>query len=220
MRCGAQSRDEISAWSTPLIADVKGKKQVIISATNKVRAYNPEDGKVIWECAGLGYNVIPHPTQHNDTVLVMSGYRDPKLMAIRLGREGDLTGSDAVLWSQTRGMSYTASPVLHDNKFYALTDNGMLSCFNATTGEPYYHQQRLPQPDNFKASPVAAGGNLYLASESGVITVIKMGEKFEIVATNTLADQMFVASPVVAEGEMFLRSETHLFCVSDGKQSK
>jgi outer membrane protein assembly factor BamB len=211
------SRDEISAWSTPLIADVKGKKQVIISASNKVRAYDPENGKQIWECAGLGSNVIPHPAQHNDTVLVMSGHRDPKLMAVRLGREGDLTGSDAVLWSQTRGTAYTASPVLHDNKFYALTDNGMLSCFNATTGEPYYHQQRLPNPDNFKASPVAAGGNLYLASESGVVTVVKLGEKFEIVATNTLADQMFVASPIVAEGEMFLRSKTHLFCVSDGK---
>ncbi|HKQ92935.1 MAG TPA: PQQ-binding-like beta-propeller repeat protein [Blastocatellia bacterium] len=211
------SRDEISAWSTPLIADVKGKKQVVISATKKVRAYNPEDGKLIWECAGLGSNVIPHPTQHNDTVLVMSGHRDPKLMAVRLGREGDLTGSDAILWSQTRGTSYTASPVLHDNKFYSLTDNGMLSCFNATSGEPYYHQQRLPQPDNFKASPIAAGGNLYLASESGVVTVIKMGEKFEIVATNTLTDHMFVASPVVAEGELFLRSKTHLFCVSDGK---
>jgi len=211
------SRDEMSAWSTPLIADYKGQKQVVISATKKVRAYNPEDGKLIWECAGLGSNVIPHPTQHNDTVLVMSGHREPKLMAIRLGREGDLTGSDAVLWSHTRGMSYTASPVLHDNKFYSLTDNGLLSCFNATTGEPYYHQQRLPQPDTFKASPVAAGGNLYTASESGVVTVIKMGEKFEVVATNTLTDHMFVASPVVAEGELFLRSKTHLFCVSDGK---
>jgi outer membrane protein assembly factor BamB len=138
-------------------------------------------------------------------------------MAIRLGREGDLTGSDAILWTQTRGICYTTSPVLRDNKLYTLTDNGLLSCFNATTGEPYYHHRRLPQPDNFKASPVAAGANLYLASESGVITIIKLGEKFEVVATNTLADQMFVASPVVAEGEMFLRSKTHLFCVSDGK---
>ncbi|MGH9754857.1 MAG: PQQ-binding-like beta-propeller repeat protein [Blastocatellia bacterium] len=212
------SRDEASAWSTPLIADIKGKKQVIISATNKVRAYVPENGKLIWECGGLGSNVIPHPTQHNDIVLAMSGHRNPKLMAIRLGREGDLTDSDAVLWSQTRGTSYTASPVLHDNKFYTLSDNGMLSCFNATTGEPYYQQQRLPQPDTFKASPIAAGGNLYTASESGVITVIKMGEKLEVVATNTLADQMFVASPVVAEGELFLRSKTHLFCVSEGKR--
>jgi len=214
------NRDEMSAWSTPLIADIKGKKQIVISATKKVRAYDPDNGKPIWECAGLGSNVIPHPTQHNDTVLVMSGHREPKLMAIRLGREGDLTGSDAVLWSQTRGTSYTASPVLHDDKFYSLTDSGMLSCFNATTGEPYYHQQRLPKPDTFKASPVGAGGGLYLASESGVVTVVKMGEKFEILATNTLEDQMFVASPVVAEGELFLRSKTHLFCVSDGKQSK
>ena len=211
------TRDESSAWSTPLITDLKGKKSVVITASKKVRAYDPDNGKLLWECAGLGSNVIPHPAQHNDTVLVMSGHRDPKLMAIRLGREGDLTGSDAVLWSQTRGMSYSASPVLHDNKLYTLTDTGMLSCFNATTGEPYYHQQRLPQADSFKASPVGAGGNLYLASESGVVTVVKMGEKFEVAATNTLTDQMFVASPVVAEGEMFLRSKTHLFCVSDGK---
>jgi outer membrane protein assembly factor BamB len=211
------NRDEISSWSTPAVVDYKGKKQVVISASNKVRAYNPEDGKVVWECAGLGSNVIPQPIQHNDTVLVMSGHRDPKLMAIRLGREGDLTGTDAVLWSHTRGTSYTASPVLHDNKFYALTDNGTLNCYDATTGKPYYQQQRLPQADSFKASPVGAGDKLYLASESGVVTVVKMGEQFEVLATNTFEDQMFVSSPVVAEGALILRSKTHLFCVGEGK---
>jgi outer membrane protein assembly factor BamB len=210
-------RDEMSSWSTPFIADYKGKKQVIISATKKVRSYEPETGKLIWECAGLGANVIPQPVQYNDTVLVMSGFRDPKLMAIRLGKEGDLTGTDAVLWSQTRGLSYTPSPVLDDNKYYTLTDTGMLSCFNATTGEPYYQQQRLLQADSFKASPVGAGGRLYLASENGTVTVVKMGEKFDVLATNTMADQFFVASPVVVEGDLFLRSKTHLFCVSDGK---
>jgi outer membrane protein assembly factor BamB len=210
------SRDEMSAWSTPFIAEHKGRKQVIISATKKVRAYEPDSGKLIWECAGLGSNVIPQPVQHNDTVLVMSGHRDPKLMAIRLGREGDLTATDAVVWSQTRGTSYTASPVLHDGKLYTLTDNGTLSCFNATTGEPYYHQKRLPQPDSFKASPTGADGKLYLASESGVVTVIKMGEQFEVLATNTFENQMFVSSPVVVSGELFLRSKTHLFCISDG----
>ncbi len=211
------TRDEMSAWSTPLIADYKGKKQVVVSATKKVRAYEPETGKLIWECAGLGLNVIPHPVQFNDSVLVMSGYRDPKLMAVRLGKEGDLTGTDAVLWSQTRGLSYTPSPVLNDGKYYTLTDTGMLSCFNAATGEPYYHQQRLPQADSFKASPTGAGENLYLASENGTVTVIKMGEKFQIVHTTNFDDQFFIASPVVAEGELYLRSKTHLFCISDGK---
>ncbi len=211
------NRDEQSSWSTPLIADYKGKKQLIVSATKKVRAYEPETGKLIWECAGLGANVIPHPIQFNDTVLVMSGFRDPKLMAVRLGKEGDLTGTDAVIWSQTRGLSYTPSPVLKDNKYYTLTDTGMLSCFNATTGEPYYHQQRLPQTDSFKASPTGAGDNLYLASENGVVSIIKMGEKFEVVNSTTFTDHFFIASPVVAEGELYLRSKTHLFCISDGK---
>jgi len=211
------SRDEQSSWAAPYIVDVKGKKQLVISASKKVRAYDPTNGKLIWECAGLGSNVIPQPIQHNDSVLVMSGHRDPKLMAIRLGKEGDLSGTDAVLWSQTRGTAYTPSPVLHDNKYYTLSDNGLLSCFNATTGEPYYQQQRLPQTDSFKASPIAAGGNLYLASENGVVTVVKMGEKFDVVASNTLDDQMFVASPVVVEGDLYLRSKTHLFCISDGK---
>src|SRR5262245_33619780 len=61
-------RDEGSAWATPLIADYKGKKQVVISATKKVRAYDPENGKLIWECAGLGANVIPALVQQNDLV--------------------------------------------------------------------------------------------------------------------------------------------------------
>jgi outer membrane protein assembly factor BamB len=214
------SRNESSNWSTPLVVDFKGKKQVVVSATNKVRSYDPGNGKVLWECGGLGMNVIPMPVQQNDVVFAMSGFRDPKLMAIRLGREGDLTNTDAVVWSQTRGTSYTPSPLLHENKLYTLTDNGLVSCFNATTGEPYYHQKRLPQPDSFKASPVGAGDKFYLASESGVVTVLKLGEQFEVLATNTFEDQMFVSSPVVAEGELFLRSKTHLFCVSDGKRSK
>ncbi|MDQ3012709.1 MAG: PQQ-like beta-propeller repeat protein, partial [Acidobacteriota bacterium] len=151
-------REEVSAWAMPLLIEHKGRKQIVVSATNKVRAYAPEDGKVIWECAGLGVNVIPAPVWQGDLVYAMSGFRDPKLMAIRLGKEGDLTGSDAIVWSQTRGMSYTPSPVLHDNKIYTLTDNGMLSCFDAATGKPFYQQQRLPQAENFKASPIAADG--------------------------------------------------------------
>ncbi len=208
------NRDEMSAWSTPLVIDHKGKKQIVISATKKVRSYEPETGKVIWECAGLGTNVIPAPVQLNDTVLVMSGHREPKLMSIRLGREGDLTGTDAVLWSHTRGTAYTPSPVLHENKYYTLSDNGTLSCFNATTGEPYYQQQRLAQPDSFKASPIGADGKLYLASESGVVSVIKMGEQFAVLATNTFEDQMFISSPIVVEGKLYLRSKTHLFCIA------
>jgi hypothetical protein len=85
-----------------------------------------------------------------------------------------------------------------------------------TTGEPYYHQVRLPKPYNFKASPVGVNGKLYLASEEGDVIILRLGEKFEVVATNTLEDQMFIASPVIADSHLFLRSQNWLFCIGGG----
>lgn len=211
------SRQEISNWSTPLVVEHAGRKQVIVSASTKVRSYDLQTGKLIWDCAGLGLNTIPQPVYQDGVVYVMSGFRDPKLLAIKLGKEGDLTGTDSVLWSETRGLSYTPSPVLFEGKLYTLTDNGMLSCFDAKTGKPYYHQQRLPKPYNFKASPVGANGKLYLAAEDGDVVILKMGEKYEVLATNTLEDQMFVASPVILNGEIFLRGQNTLFCISEKK---
>ncbi len=210
-------RDERSSWSTPLGIEHAGRKQVVVTGTTKVRSYDPENGKVLWESAGLGANAIPVPVYQNGVVYVMSGFRDPRLMAIKLGKEGDLSGSDSIVWSHTRGLAYTTSPVLHDNKLYVVTDNGMISAFNATTGEPHYAQVRLPKAYNLKASPVGANGKLYLATEDGDVVVLRMGEKFEVIATNTLEDQVFIATPVIAGGEMFLRGQNHLFCISQKK---
>jgi len=207
-------RDEKSNWSTPLVLEYNGRRQIVVSASKAVRSYDFEIGDLIWECAGLGMNTIPQPVHQDDLVFVMSGYRNPKLMAIRLGREGDLTNSDAVVWSQTRGNSYTPSPVLHDNKLYVLTDNGLISCYNARTGEPYYHQVRLPKTYSFKASPVGANGKLYLASENEDVIVLRMGETFEVLATNTMPDQIFIATPAITGGEIFLRSQTRLYCIN------
>jgi outer membrane protein assembly factor BamB len=211
------AREEPSSWSTPLAIEHNGRTEIVVPATNKVRSYDPRTGKILWESGGLGSNVIPVPVTHNGMVYVMSGHRDPKLMAIKLGKEGDLTGSDAIAWSHTRGVAYTASPVLYENKLYIVTDNGMMSAFNATTGEPYYAQTRLPKAANLKASPVGANGKLYLATEDGDVLVLKMGEKFEVLATNTLQDQVFIATPVIAGGEIYLRGQTTLFAISEKK---
>ncbi|HEU0253481.1 MAG TPA: PQQ-binding-like beta-propeller repeat protein [Pyrinomonadaceae bacterium] len=211
------ARDERSSWSTPLAIEHNGRTEIVVSATNRVRSYDPETGKVLWESAGLGANAIPVPVHHNGIVYVMSGYRDPKMMAIKLGKQGDLTGSDAIVWSHTRGVPYTASPVLSDNKLYVVTDNGMVSAFNAITGEPYYAQTRLPKAYNLKASPIGANGKLYLATEDGDVVVLKMGEKYEVIATNHLSDQIFIATPAIAAGELFLRGQNTLFCISEKK---
>ncbi len=207
------TRDEVSSWSAPLVVTHNGARQVVVSASTKVRSYDPATGKLIWEAAGLGSNVIPAPVTANGMVYVMSGHRQPNLLAIRLGREGDLTSTDAIAWTNNRGNPYSSSPVLHENKLYFVTDSGMLSCLNALTGEAYYLQQRLPKAYNFKASPVGANGRLYLATEDDDVVVVKMGEKYEVLATNTLADQMFIATPAIAGGSLYLRSQDALYCI-------
>jgi len=209
------ARMENSSWSTTLVVEHAGARQLVVTADTKVKAYDADTGKVIWEVAGLGANPIPQPVQFRDMVLVMSGYRNPRLMAIRLGRTGDLTGTDAVVWETTRGTSYTATPALHEGRLYVIADNGMLSVFDAATGEPHYLQQRLPKPYNFKASPLVANGRVYLATEEGDVVVVKAGDTYEVLATNTLADQSFIASPIALDDDLFLRSRTHLFRIAD-----
>ncbi|MFN9262116.1 MAG: PQQ-binding-like beta-propeller repeat protein, partial [Acidobacteriota bacterium] len=177
-------RDEPSAWAPPLVLTHEGQKQIIVAATNKTRSYEFATGKLIWECAGLGTNVIPAPVTAKGLVYVMSGHRDPNLMAIRLGRKGDLTGTDAVVWQNKRANSYTPSPVLINDRLYFVSDNGFFSCLNALTGEVLF-QERLPKPYNFKASPVGVNGKLYLSTEEGDVLVMKMADKMELLATNT-----------------------------------
>ena len=81
------------------------------------------------------------------------------------------------------------------------------------TGQPHYLQQRLPKPYSLKASPVGVNGKLYIATEDGDVVVVKMGEKYEVLATNTLADQIFIATPAVAAGSLYLRGPGALFCI-------
>lgn len=208
-------RTDGTNWAAPLVVRHGGRKQIVVNSPRKVRAYDYETGKQIWETAGLGLNTIPRAVQHGDSVLVMSGFINPRLMAIRLGREGDLAGTDAIKWTATRALAYTTSPALYEGKLYFLTDNGMASAIDADSGAPVYQQVRLPKPYAIKASPVVAGGMLYFPTEDGDVVVAKVGPTLDVVATNTLTDQSFVASPAVAAGDIFLRSRTHLFRIHE-----
>jgi outer membrane protein assembly factor BamB len=198
-------------WSGPYITTHNGRKQIIVSASREVCGYDLETGALLWKARGLGQNTIPAPVAADGLVFVMSGYRDPNLMAIRLGREGDLTNTDAIVWQNQRGNSYTSSPVLYGGTLYVLTDTGMLSAFDAKTGKPYYQQMRLPKPYNFKSSPVGVNGKLYLASEDEDVIVVRMGENFEVLATNTIPGEMFIATPAVVDGDIYLRGRNTLY---------
>jgi outer membrane protein assembly factor BamB len=208
-------RDEITSWSTPIIAATGGKKQVIVNATRRIRGYDLDTGNLIWESEGMTSNVIPSPVHGNGMVYVMSGFRGSALQAIQLDKaQGDITGTDAVAWTLDKNTPYTPSPLLYDDYLYFFRINKeILSCYNALTGELYYGPERLEGVKGVYASPVGVDGRVYIVGRNGVACVIKHGPKFELLARNTL-DDSFDASPVIVGDELYLRGRTHLYCIA------
>ncbi len=209
-----QPRDEATGWSTPLIVEHDGRRQVIVNATRKVRSYDLLTGKQIWECAGQTANSIPTPVASAGVVYVTSGFKGNALQAIKLGRTGDLTGTDAILWSHNKNTPYVPSPLLVDNLLYVLSGNdAILSCFEAATGQTEFEHERLEGIHSVYASPVAAKDRVFVLSREGVCLVLKKGPKPEILATNRLDDQTD-ASLALAGKEVFVRGRHSLYCIA------
>ena len=209
-------RDEVSSWSTPAVIEFEGSPQLITSATNLIHSYDIETGKVLWECGGLTRNVIPSPVYSEGMVYLMSGYRGNALLAIDLSKaSGDITGSEAIVWSYDQNTPYTPCPVLMDGKLYFLkANNGYLTCLDAKDGTEHYTNQKLEGIKNIFTSPVGINDRIYIAGTNGVFSVVKQGEAFELLSQNSLDDQFF-ASPVIFENTLFLRGVKALYCVSE-----
>lgn len=207
-------RSEESSWDTPLIVEYAGKKQVIINASTKVRSYDLATGKELWVCGGQTGNSIPSAVASGEIVYAISGFRGAALQAIQLGRTGDLTGTDAVKWSYKQNTPYVPSPVLAGERLYFLSQRGaMLTCVDTRTGKPLFEAERLPGVFNAYASPVATKDRVYVLSREGKCTVLQLGDKPEILATNTLPEGTDASMAIVGD-ELLIRGKEHLYCIA------
>jgi len=206
------TRDEMDTWATPLIVEHAGRPQVVVNAMNRVRSYDLETGKIVWEGPGTTMNVIPSPVFGHGMVFIMSGFRGNNLKAIKLAEaRGDISTTGAIAWQLDRDTPYVPSPLLYDNILYFLkTNNGLLSAYDAVTGKPHYTVQRLPKAQEVFASPVGADGRIYVTGRDGVTMVLKHGPTYEVLAENTL-DDGFDASPALVGNEMYLRGFRYLY---------
>lgn len=111
-------------------------------------------------------NCIPIPIHANGIAYLMSGYRGQMLQAVRLaGANGDLQGSDHVVWQHTRSTSYVPSATLHNGRLYFLRGNtAVLSCLDAKTGDVLFEGRRLPGLRQVYSSPIGADGRIYITS--------------------------------------------------------
>lgn len=210
------NRDEPSAWATPLVVQFEGKTQIITNGKNRVRSYALKDGSLIWECGGQVSNVTPSPVATKDTVFCMSGYRGSALFALPLDATGDLTDTTKIKWSKRRGTPYVPSPLLYDGLLYFnQSNNPILSCVDAASGEVVIERTRMPGIRRLYASPVGAAGRIYFAGREGTTLVIERGPEFKVIATNRL-DEGADASPALVGNQLFLRGKSHLYCISSG----
>jgi len=209
-------RDEMTSWTSPLVVEHEDGAQVVTSATDAVRGYDVETGRLLWQDEGVTLNAIPSPVAADGVVFVTSGFRGSRLAAIDLSAaSGDIRGSDAVLWSVDRDTPYVSSPLLHDGLLYLLKSNsGVLTVFDARTGRRQYGPERLRGVRSVYASPVAADGRLYVTSREGTTLVLRAGPTFEVLASNTL-DDGFDASPAIVDGEIYFRGQRYLYCIAE-----
>jgi outer membrane protein assembly factor BamB len=210
-----KDRDEMTSWATPLGVEVGGRLQAIVNANSFVRAYDVQTGDVIWQCSGQTQNVVPTPVVGFGMVFCASGFRGSALQAIELGRTGDLTGTDAIVWQVNKATPYVPSPILYGDKLYVCSVNkAVVSCYDAKTGSPHFTEQRLAAVNDIYASPVGAAGRIYFVGRKGTTQVIPNTGSFEILATNVLDDEID-ASPAVVGDQIFLKGKKSLYCIGE-----
>lgn len=210
------SRDEVTSWATPLVLDHEGRTQVIVSGTGRIRAYDLATGAVVWECGGLSHNVVASPVAADGMVFAGSSYDTRAMIAIRLdGAKGDITGTDRVAWTRTRGTPYVPSPLLYRGSLYVLHHyQGILSRVSTRTGEEEGGPFRLREIRNVYASPVAAAGRVYITDLDGATLVISDAHPPEVLGVNHL-DDSFSASAALVGRELILRGERHLYSITE-----
>ena len=209
-------RNERTTWFSPIVVEQEGKPQVITTGTNRVRSYDLETGKLLWEGDGLTANAIPSPVAADGFAYLMSGFRGNELQAVHLAKAmGNISGSEAVVWEYGRDTPYVPSPLLYGDILYFLKSNdGILSAFNTKTGKAYYGPKRLQGVSGVYASIVGAADRIYIAGRNGTVNVVQHGSEFTIIAENTL-DDSFNASPAVVGSELYLRGGKYLYCIAE-----
>jgi outer membrane protein assembly factor BamB len=196
----------MNAYSTPIVIDVNGASQLITSGGTALIAYAPRDGKELWRCRHAGHSVVPRPVTGNGLVYFCTGYWNPALFAVRPTGQGDVTDSE-VVFTLRRAAPHNPSPLVVGNRLYMVSDLGVLTCADATSGKEIW-RERLS--GNFSASPTLADGRIFLLDEDATTFVVAPGDKFKLLSENHL-DGRALASPAFVNHAIYLRTDTHLY---------
>ena len=195
------------AYCTPLLIEVDGKKQAVIPGAQWVAGYDPDSGNELWRADhGSGFSVTPMAVYESGLVIFSTGFMDATFVAVDPGGSGDITSSGIAWRSPPKKAPRMPSLIARSGQIFAIADNGILRCLDAKTGQ-IINEKRIG--GNFSSSPLLAGGNLYLSSREGSITVVKCSSDLETIATNRFESSL-MASPILVGDDLLIRTEKKL----------
>lgn len=199
---------KIRSYVTPLIREIDGRTQMVLSGSKHILSLNPRDGSQHWVIQGPTEQYVASMVFDGKLLFMAAGYPTYHVMAIRPDGRGDVTESH-VAWHETKVACYVPSPVVVNGYLVVADDRGTVNCFAADSGERQW-QERLG--NHFSASLVTAAGLVYLVADDGRTKVVRPGPKLEVVADNPLGEFCF-SSPAIAHNRIYIRGEKHLFCI-------
>jgi len=218
-------REEVSSWGTPTIYEGKTRTELIANGSKAIRSYDPLTGKELWRLGPNSEITTPTPFVARDLIYVTSGYAPIQpIYAIRPGATGDISLKDGavtntfIAWSKQRGGPYMPTPLVYGDLLYTCSNQGVVTAYNADTGDRLYQERLGGKGGAFTASPIASDGKLYLMSEDGDVFVVKTGPKYELLSTNPVGEVM-MASPAISDGLVIVRGLKHVFAFGQAATS-
>ena len=209
-----RERDELPSWSTPVIAGSGDRAVLVTNSPKYIRGLDPRTGRELWRVPDGAEVKVPTPVVRGDMVVVSGGApRGRQFYGIRAGATEPAGGAERLAWTVDKGGPYTPTPIVLGDVLFVLGDNAVLSAYDVRSGR-LLHQGRVPDTGGaYSASPVAADGLLYLASEDGEIHVVRAGTRFELLGTNAMGEAL-MATPAIAGGMLIVRGARHVFGVN------
>ena len=212
-------RDEVPTWSSPLIQEIGGHRQVIVNGYKRMGSYDYETGQEIWWVMGGGDIPVPTPVAAHGLVFLTNAHGNlAPVVALQEDVKGNLAdvpeGQEprGTVWSVGKWGNYMQTPIVVGGLLFCCSDSGVVTCYEAKTGENYF-RERLPA-SGYTASPVASGGKLYFTGEEGAVQIIQAAKEYQLLATRSLGAQS-MATPAIQDGALFFRTRRGLICVAN-----
>ena len=195
-----KKREAKISWASPVLAEINGKYQVLLTADPIVAGYDSETGDEMWKVECMMGEVGPSVAFSDGLVFAANEYA--RLVAID-------PKTSSVVWENDEYLPEASSPLAYNGLLIVCTSYGVIACYDAKTGEMYWEDDA---GSTIYSSPVTDDGKLFIMDNDGVMRVYEMSKNLKKISENELGENSG-PTPAFADGRIYIRGEKNLYCI-------